>query len=36
MMKEDGTHTGSAPHAKEKIYIRLSELPEEGDVLRCI
>ena len=36
MMREDGTHADSAPHAKEKIFIRLSEFPEEGDVLRCL
>ena len=32
---ETGEHMDSCPHAKQKIYVRLSELPERGELLRA-
>ena len=31
----DGTEQDSAPHAKQELYIRLSEEAEVNDILRC-
>ena len=31
----DGTEQDSAPHAKQELYIRLSEEAEINDILRC-
>ena len=32
---ETGEHMDSCPHARQKIYVRLSELPERGELLRA-
>ena len=32
---EDGTEQDSAPHAKQMLYVRLSEEAEVNDILRC-
>ena len=34
MIREDGTHTFSAPHAREKLWIGLKTKLERGDILR--
>ena len=34
MYNEDGESVESCPHPKQNIDVRLSELPEAGDILR--